>query len=90
MYDIQAQQANRQHRQLIMLLDFCAEKSRRAISELDGSLGVAMASCVRPVVTAAASPGGAGGAAEPHRRDHPPQGVSPGDGPYPSPRFTQL
>ena len=87
MYDVQAQQADRQHRQLIMLLDFCAEKSRRAISELDDSFGVAMASCVRPVVTAAASPGGA---AEPHRRDHPPQGVSPGDGPYSSPKFTQL
>ena len=47
-YDMQAQQPDRQHRQLIMLLDVCAEKSRRAISELDGSLGMAMASCVRP------------------------------------------
>ena len=83
---MQAQQVDRQHRQLIMLLDSCTEKSRRGISELDGSLGVAMASCVWPVVTAASSPGGA---AEPHRRDHPPQGVSPGDGPYSSLRFTQ-
>ena len=47
-YDMQAQQADRQHRRLIMLLDFCAEKSRRVISELDGSLGVALASCERP------------------------------------------
>ena len=48
MYDMQAQQADRQHRQMIMLLDFCAEKSRHVISELDSSLGVALASCERP------------------------------------------
>ena len=47
-YDMQAQQADRQHRQLIMLLDFSAEKSRRAISELDDSLSVALVSCKRP------------------------------------------
>ena len=47
-YDMQSQQADRQHRQLIMLLDFCAKKYRRVISELNGSLRVALASCERP------------------------------------------
>ena len=47
-YDMQAHQVDRQHRQLIMLLDLSAEKSRHAISELDGSFDVALVSCERP------------------------------------------